>query len=160
MRRDAGGRVAGRTRLAIDLSGALGLTGTMIGYLSLSSLVPAAVAVGYGEPVWPFLAAGGLTGAVGLGLHAFGRRSPGPIGFREGYLVVSLTWLLAAMYAALPYLFSDDPQLSRPVDALFEGMAAVPSAYESETRRKISPVSPSTTGVSPSAALATMPRAT
>ena len=123
MRRDTGGRVAGRTRLAIDLPGALGLTGTMIAYLSLSSLVPAAAAVGYGEPVWPFLAAGGLTGAVGLGLHRLGRRSPGPIGFREGYLVVSLTWLLAAIYAALPYLFSDDPQLSRPVDALFEGMS-------------------------------------
>ena len=123
MRRDAAGRVAGRTWLAIDLPGALGLTGTMLAYLSLSSLVPAAVAVGYGEPVWPFLAAGGLTGAVGLGLHRLGRRSPGPIGFREGYLVVSLTWLLAAMYAALPYLFSDDPQLSRPVDALFEGMS-------------------------------------
>jgi trk/ktr system potassium uptake protein len=123
VRHDAAGRVAGRTWLAIDLAGALGLTGTMIAYLSLSSLLPTAVALGYGEPVWPFLAAGGLTGAVGLGLHALGRRSPGPIGFREGYLVVSLTWLLAAMYAALPYLFSDDPQLSRPVDALFEGMS-------------------------------------
>ena len=123
MRRDAAGRVGGRTWLAIDLAGALGLTGTMIAYLSLSSLLPTAVALGYGEPVWPFLAAGGLAGAVGLGLHALGRRSPGPIGFREGYLVVSLTWLLAAMYAALPYLFSDDPQLSRPVDALFEGMS-------------------------------------
>ena len=123
MRRDAAGRVAGRTWLAIDLRGALGLTRTMPAYLSLSSIVPAAVAVGYREPVWPFLAAGGLTGAVGLGLHRLGRRSPGPIGFREGYLVVSLTWLLAAMYAALPYLFSDDPQLSRPVDALFEGMS-------------------------------------
>jgi trk system potassium uptake protein TrkH len=123
VRHDAGGRVAGRTRLAIDLPGALGLTGTMIAYLSLSSLVPAAVAVGYGEPLWPFLAAGGLTGAVGLGLRAVGRRSPGPIGFREGYLVVSLTWLLAAIYAALPYLFSDDPQLSQPVDAFFEGMS-------------------------------------
>jgi hypothetical protein len=84
VRPDAAGRVAGRTWLAIDLPGALGLTGTMLAYLSLSSLVPAAVAVGYGEPVWPFLAAGGLTGAVGLGLHAFGGRSPGPIGFREG----------------------------------------------------------------------------
>jgi trk system potassium uptake protein TrkH len=121
--RDAAGRVAGRTRLAIDLPGALGLTGTMLAYLSLSSLVPTAVAIGYGEPVWPFLAAGGITGAIGLGLHVLGRRSPGPIGFREGYLVVSLTWLLAAMYAALPYLFSDDPQLSRPVDAFFEGMS-------------------------------------
>ena len=123
MTRDAAGRVGGRTWLAIDLPGTLGLTGTMLAYLSLSSLVPAVVAVGYREPVWPFLAAGGITGAVGLGLHALGRRSPGPIGFREGYLVVSLTWLLAAVYASLPYLLSDDPQLSRPVDAFFEGMS-------------------------------------
>ena len=36
------------------------------------------------------------------GLTRLGRRSPGPIGFREGYLVVSLTWLLAAVYAGLP----------------------------------------------------------
>jgi len=37
--------------------------------------------------------------------------------------VVSLTWLLAAVYASLPYLFSDEAQLSRPVDAFFEGMS-------------------------------------
>lgn len=34
---------------------------------------------------------------------------------------MSLTWLLAACFAALPYLFSDEPQFSNPVDALFEG---------------------------------------
>jgi trk system potassium uptake protein TrkH len=56
-------------------------------------------------------------------LARIGRRSPGPIGFREGYLVVSLTWLFAAMYASLPYLFAGEPQLSRPIDALFEGMS-------------------------------------
>ena len=95
----------------------------MLAYLSLSALFPAAAAIGYSEPFWPFLAAGGITGGIGLGLARIGRRSPGPIGFREGYLVVSLTWLLAACYAALPYLLSDDPQLSRPVDALFEGMS-------------------------------------
>ncbi len=95
----------------------------MLAYLSLSALIPTAAAIGYGESFWPFLAAGGVTGGVGLGLARLGHRSPGPIGFREGYLVVSLTWLLAACYAALPYLFSDEPQLSRPVDALFEGMS-------------------------------------
>jgi trk system potassium uptake protein TrkH len=119
----AAGRIAGRTRLAIDVKGSLALTGTLLAYLSLSSLVPAAVAIGYGEPPWPFLAAGGIVGGAGLALSRFGRRTAGPIGFREGYLVVSLTWLLAAVYASLPYLFSDDLQLSRPVDAFFEGMS-------------------------------------
>jgi trk system potassium uptake protein TrkH len=116
-------RIGERARLGIDLAGALGLTGTLLAYLSLSALVPTVVAVGYGEPFWPFLGAGGITGGIGLGLARFGRRSPGAIGFREGYLVVSLTWLLAAMYAGLPYLLSDEHQLSRPIDAFFEGMS-------------------------------------
>jgi trk system potassium uptake protein TrkH len=119
----AAGRIAGRTRLAIDVKGSLALTGTLLAYLSLSSLVPVAFAIGYSEPIWPFLGAGAIAGAVGLGLQQLGRRSPGAIGFREGYLVVSLTWLLAAAYASLPYLLSGEQQLSRPVDALFEGMS-------------------------------------
>ena len=117
------GRIGDRATLGIDLAGALALTGTMITYLSATAALPAAVAIGYGEAFWPFLVAGGLTGAVGFGLMQLGRRSPGPIGFREGYLVVSLTWLLAAVFAGLPYLFAGEPQLSRPVDALFEGMS-------------------------------------
>lgn len=117
-------RIGERARLGIDLAGSLALTGTLLAYLSLSSLVPAAVAIGYGEPFWPFLAAGAIAGGVGLSLARLGRRrSTGAIGFREGYLVVSLTWLLAALYAGLPYLFSDEAQLSRPVDAFFEGMS-------------------------------------
>jgi len=116
-------RIRGKTYLGIDVAGALGLTGTMIAYLSLSSLIPVAFALGYREPIWPFVGAGVTAGGVGLGLQRIGHRSPGPIGFREGYLVVSLTWLLAAMYAALPYLLSDEKQVSRPVDALFEGMS-------------------------------------
>ena len=113
----------GRAYLGIDVAGALGLTGTMLAYLSLSALVPTVVAIGYGESVVPFVAAGAIMGAAGLGMIRLGRRSPGPIGFREGYLVVSLTWLLAAVYAAMPYVFSDEEQVSRPVDAFFEGMS-------------------------------------
>ena len=120
---DRADRVRERAYLGIDVAGALGLTGTMIAYLSLSALVPVAFAIGYGEPLWPFVAAGAIAGGVGLGLIRIGRRSAGPIGFREGYLVVSLTWLLAAVYASLPYLFSGEAQVSRPVDAFFEGMS-------------------------------------
>ena len=79
----AAARIGGRARVGIDLAGALGLTGTMLAYLSLSALVPTAVAIGYGEQFWPFLAAGAITGAVGLGLARLGRHSAGPIGFRE-----------------------------------------------------------------------------
>ena len=51
--------------LAVDLVGALHIVGTLIAYLGLATLVPAAVALGYDEPVWPFLAAGALAGGVG-----------------------------------------------------------------------------------------------
>ena len=44
--------------LAVDLVGAIHIVGTLIAYLGLATLVPAAVALGYGEPVWPFLASG------------------------------------------------------------------------------------------------------
>ena len=116
-------RVGGRATLGIDVVAALRLTGTMIAYLSVSALVPLAAAIGYREPIWPFVGAFLIAGGIGVGLMRLGRRSVGPIGFREGYLVVSLTWLLAAVFASLPYLFSSEPQLSRPVDAFFEGMS-------------------------------------
>ncbi len=45
------------------------------------------------------------------------------VGAREGFLVVALVWLVAALYAATPYLLSGEPQLAGPADALFEGMS-------------------------------------
>ena len=42
---------------------------------------------------------------------------------REGFLVVSATWLMAAGFAALPYVFAGGDQLGHPIDAYFEGMS-------------------------------------
>jgi trk system potassium uptake protein TrkH len=108
--------------LAVELRGALGLIGTLTKYLAVAPLFPTVLAIGYGEPFWPFLAASGIVALVGLGLERIGRGSP-PIGFREGFLVVAVTWLAAAMLGALPYLLSGEPQLDRPVDAYFEAMS-------------------------------------
>ncbi|NUT55992.1 MAG: TrkH family potassium uptake protein [Thermoleophilia bacterium] len=108
--------------LAVDVVGALNVVGTLLAYLSLSVLVPAGVAIGYGEDVWPFLLAGAIAGGIGFGTSRL-TRGEHRLGVREGFLVVSLTWLAAAAFAALPYLFSGDPQLDRPVDAFFEGMS-------------------------------------
>ena len=117
------GRAARRTPLlAVDVVGALHIVGTLLAYLSLSVLVPAAVAIGYGEPVWPFLAAGGITGSIAVAV-TYATRGEHRLGIREGFLVVALTWLAAAALGALPYVLSGDPQLDRPVDAFFEGMS-------------------------------------
>jgi trk system potassium uptake protein len=121
-----------RGRLSVDLGGAVSLTGTLILYVSPAALVPAAVAIGYSEPFWPFLAAAALTAALGLGLERLGRSSE-QIGAREGYLVISLVWVLAAAYGALPFVLAGDPQLGRPVDAYFEAMSGFTTTGASVT---------------------------
>ena len=108
--------------LAVDLLGALNLTATLLKYLSLAVLVPAAVALGYGEPVWPFLATAVIVGGGAFALER-ATRADHRLGTREAFLVVSCTWLGAALLGALPYLLSGDPQLDRPVDAYFEAMS-------------------------------------
>jgi trk system potassium uptake protein TrkH len=107
--------------VGVDVGGALNLVGSLIKYLSPAFLFPVGVAVGYGEPVWPFLVAGAATAAFGLGLERI-TEGKERIGAREGYLVVSLLWLLVAVFGALPYVLAE-PQLARPVDALFESMS-------------------------------------
>jgi trk system potassium uptake protein TrkH len=119
----ASDRLIGRAPfLAVDVRGALNIVGTLIAYLSAATLVPAGVAIGYGESPWPFLAAGAIGGAAGAAV-AFATRGAHRLGIREGFLVVALTWLAAAALGALPFLLSGDPQLDPPVDAYFEGMS-------------------------------------
>jgi trk system potassium uptake protein TrkH len=110
-----------RRGLGLDVSGALNLVGSLVTYLSPAFLFPTAIAAGYGEPLWPFLASGALTATFGLALERV-TRGRERVGAREGYLVVSLIWLLVAACGALPYLLYE-AQLSNPVDALFESMS-------------------------------------
>jgi trk system potassium uptake protein len=108
--------------LAVDIVGVLNLVGTLVAYLSLAPLLPAAVALGYEESAWPFLAATAIGG--GLGLAAMlATRGEHRLGVREGFLVVALTWLVAAGIGALPYWLSGEAQVERVVDAYFEGMS-------------------------------------
>jgi trk system potassium uptake protein TrkH len=109
------------TGLAVDVRAATSLCGTLLKYLSASALFPAAIALGYRENPLPFLAAGAIAAATGLALERVG--SSAGISFREGYLVVVATWLLASAYGALPYLLSGEEQVDRPVDAFFEAMS-------------------------------------
>jgi trk system potassium uptake protein TrkH len=115
-------RGARREAIGVDIRAALGIVGTNVKYLSLTLLLPTLVALIYSEPPWPFLSAGAISFAVGWAIERFG----GPhrhLGAREGFLVVSLTWLAAAGVCALTYLLTGEDQLSRPIDAYFESMS-------------------------------------
>lgn len=111
-----------RLRLAVDLTGAINIVASLTKYLSLATLVPAAVAIGYRESPWPFLIGGAIVGGIALGTERL-TRGDHRIGSREGFLIVSLTWVVAAALGALPYLLSGEPELNRPIDAYFEAMS-------------------------------------
>jgi len=110
-----------RRSLGVDVGGALNLVGYLVKYLAAAFLFPTAIAVLYGETVWPFLTAAAATAGLGLALESAtsGRER---IGSREGYLVVSLIWVLVAAFGALPYVLAE-PQLANPIDAMFESMS-------------------------------------
>ena len=108
----------------VDVSGALNLVGLVLRYLSAAFLFPVAIALWNGESVWPFLAAAALTGGAGWVLEktTAGRER---IGLREAFLVVSVTWLAAAFFVSLPYVFSGQEQFASPLDAYFEAMSGM-----------------------------------
>jgi trk/ktr system potassium uptake protein len=116
-------RIGPRRRLVVDVAATANLIGALGKYLGLAALFPAAVALWYREPVWPFLLAGAITSGVGLALERGTARSATHVGVREGFLVVSLTMLLTAGFASLPYLFAGGEQLDHPIDAYLEGMS-------------------------------------
>jgi trk system potassium uptake protein TrkH len=117
-----GRRAALFSGLGVDVGAALNLVGTLLKYLSLSALFPAVLALGYSEPVWPFLAAAGIAAAVGIVLERV-TATTGRAGMREGFLVVALIWLLAAGFGALPYVFARESVLGNGFNALFESMS-------------------------------------
>jgi trk system potassium uptake protein TrkH len=108
----------------VEVGASLNLVGALLKYLSLAFLFPIPLAIGYSEPWWYYAAAGAATALVGWGLER-STRGKEHVGLREGFLIVSLTWLLASAAIALSYVLSGEDQLSRPVDALFEAMSGM-----------------------------------
>jgi trk system potassium uptake protein TrkH len=120
---DAVTRTRSRRRAAVDVTAAANLVGMLGKYLGVAALFPVPFALWYGEPLWPFLVAGAITSGLGYLLERLTAGSAGRVGVREGFLVVSVTWLLAAGFASIPYLLIGGDQLGHPIDAYFEGMS-------------------------------------
>jgi trk system potassium uptake protein len=106
----------------VDVRRVLSLVGAVLRYLSFAFLLPLVVALLYGESIAPYVVAFFATYAVATVLA---RLTPSheEVGWREGFLVVTLTWLAVAAFGAIPYLVVSEPQLHHPVDAYFESMS-------------------------------------
>ena len=113
-----------RLRTGIDVGSALDLVGGVLKWLAPAYLLPAAVAIGYGEPFWSFLVAGAITGVTGLLLDQItGDKRGAAVTPRESFLVVALIWLFVPIFGALPFILDGGPQLERPLDAYFESVS-------------------------------------
>ncbi len=117
-------RTLARTSVGLDIGAGLNLIGSILKYLALAFLLPAGVALVYGEPPWPFVGGGAATGAFGWALEGL-TQGKERIGAREGFFVVSFTWVAAAFFVSLPYLLADEPQLANPLNAYFEAMSGM-----------------------------------
>ena len=80
-------------------------------------LLPLAVCLIYEEPPWPFLWTILLL-AVGAAGLSFIRPHSRSIFAREGFIIVSFSWILVSLAGALPFVFSG--AIPNYVDALFE----------------------------------------
>jgi len=98
--------------------------GAFLFILGLLMAIPLACALYYGDgDAHAFGLSFLITAAVGFALYLAGKpRGEKPLlGHREGFLIVSAGWILAAFFGALPYLFQG--VLPALTDAYFETMS-------------------------------------
>jgi trk system potassium uptake protein TrkH len=102
----------------------IALIGRMIALFALLMAVPLAFALAEHDPAErAFLTAIGLTLGAGLLLSLATRRFRRELQLRDGFILVSLTWLVLAAFAALPLMLAI-PGLSF-TDAYFEAMSGL-----------------------------------
>lgn len=100
----------------------LRLLGAILLVEAAAMLPPLGIAIGYGEGdamafVWTIL----LLTVIGAPLRLVVKAEQTNLRAREGFLVVSLAWILLSVFGALPYVFSG--VIPNFVDALFESVS-------------------------------------
>ena len=107
-----------------SLLGVINVLGSLLALFSLYFLLPVVTALVYREPAaLQFLVCGIATGALGLLLRLATARFKTELKPRDGYLLVTLSWLVVAVVAAVPLML-----LIRGLsftDAFFEAMSTL-----------------------------------
>jgi trk/ktr system potassium uptake protein len=92
----------------VHLKFILKVLGAMIAFFGLTMLAPLVVSFIYGEGDWPaFLSSIAVTLTFGSLLFLVSRKTTAEISNRDGFFIVTMAWVLAAAFGALPYFFQD-----------------------------------------------------
>lgn len=100
------------------------ILGLLLMVFSTAMLPPVALAWGYGDgALWPFVEAFLLTLGSGGVLWLISRGAPRDVSHRDGFLLVTLFWVVLALFGALPLFLSGvAPSFT---DAFFESMSGL-----------------------------------
>ena len=120
--------------LAVELESVVNLVAAVVKYIALAFLFPAFLALGFGEPAWPFFAAAGITFAAGFWVELL-TTGKERVGVREGFLVVALVWLVLPAVGAIPYFLAGEGQLAHPLSAFFESVSGFTATGATVLRR-------------------------
>ncbi len=96
------------------------IVGLLVAGLGATQLLLVLVALAFGDPLHPYLEAGAICVALGLGLAVPARPTERSIRPRDAFLVVGAGWVLASLAGAVVYVTAG---VLGPVDALFESVA-------------------------------------
>ena len=97
--------------------------GVIIASSSLAMLPPILVSLYYGDGAYTlFLDSAGIFIAVGLLIYLPVRNETRDLRLRDGFLIVTCSWLSMVLVGALPFAMLTSPELSY-VDAFFESMS-------------------------------------
>lgn len=95
--------------------------GPVLKWFAAIFLVPASVALFHGTSLLPFLIPLGLSLGMGVVLERSG--SDRELEVEDGFLLVTLTWILVSLLGSIPYLISGTGSLATPVNAVFESFS-------------------------------------
>lgn len=110
-------------RTQFNFGSVLGVLGAFIFFLGFALLVPIIIDLIYQEDTWhTFLYSASIAFVVGAGLY-YSFRTEHELRIREGFLVVSLTWLFLSLVGALPFVISG--VIPSYTDAVFETMSGL-----------------------------------
>ncbi|MEM7122814.1 MAG: TrkH family potassium uptake protein [Pseudomonadota bacterium] len=92
----------------IDFRPILQVVGILLTTLALAMFVPALADLAADNPDWQvFLGAGFLTLFIGMGLFLTNRSGATGLTVRQAFLLTTLSWIILAAFAALPFTFAE-----------------------------------------------------
>ncbi|WP_291830478.1 potassium transporter TrkG, partial [Bosea sp. (in: a-proteobacteria)] len=98
--------------------------GIMLSALAVAMLIPVLAELAVGGTFWaPFLGSAAVTGFVGVGLMLTTSGSGAKLGLRQAFLLTALSWIVIAVFGALPFRFA--PYDLSLADCFFEAMSGL-----------------------------------